>query len=446
VHYEKIRSLSENPSYDLQKKYELGNTLLHLAAKNGYLDIVTDLIKKRAPINSTNDYQETPLRLAIVHEHVRVVAFLLRKGAHTELKNIEGNTVLHAAVTQRNIRLIKVLLDGGALINSTDLNGQTSLHYAVTLEDLDMINQLLERNANIDAQSANGWTAIHHLIDLKSFKKNPLKNYQQENEVLKCLLEKGANLEIKDHQWKTPMQSNPAPSIKRQLLEAGAIDYAPSLRDLKANQQRILHFLYLALYRNEKSRIKILLARCNVNEIEEKDYNKLLSAIGSFSTPDVFEFLLTRLNTIRENIGFIYHSAKKESNKTLMLHLENNYAREVFDKKMNLYEVRNDGAFEIENEENLKRSSQLRLPTIATRDHSADHQRHPSLITHLKERNNHPFKLKNTQSYLKTQQLVPCSHIAIIFRKSLSIKEISSKQSLSSKSKNNNTESKHYGS
>ncbi|MGL9725540.1 MAG: ankyrin repeat domain-containing protein [Wolbachia sp.] len=55
-----------------------GDTALHLAAKDGYSEIVQYLIEKDAAIvNSLNKYYDTSLLLAVKYDYLDIVAKLL---------------------------------------------------------------------------------------------------------------------------------------------------------------------------------------------------------------------------------------------------------------------------------------------------------------------------------------------------------------------------------
>ena len=68
-----------------------GNTALHLASANGFIDVVRYLVNElHCNINAKNKSLSTPLSWAAFNGQRAVVEFLLEKGADFDVKNING--------------------------------------------------------------------------------------------------------------------------------------------------------------------------------------------------------------------------------------------------------------------------------------------------------------------------------------------------------------------
>ena len=68
-----------------------GNTALHLASANGFIDVVRYLVNElHCNINAKNKSLSTPLSWAAFNGQRTVVEFLLEKGADFDVKNING--------------------------------------------------------------------------------------------------------------------------------------------------------------------------------------------------------------------------------------------------------------------------------------------------------------------------------------------------------------------
>ena len=68
-----------------------GNTALHLASANGFIDVVKYLVNDlHCDINPKNKSQSTPLSWAAFNGQKAVVEFLLEKGADFDTKNVNG--------------------------------------------------------------------------------------------------------------------------------------------------------------------------------------------------------------------------------------------------------------------------------------------------------------------------------------------------------------------
>ena len=74
---------------------EDGTTLLHLAARNGHLELVTFLIDRGATVDLADDlYGWTALHKAAVGGHPDIVSMLIERGANPKLKTHSCNTPL----------------------------------------------------------------------------------------------------------------------------------------------------------------------------------------------------------------------------------------------------------------------------------------------------------------------------------------------------------------
>lgn len=90
--------------------------LLHLAAQDGDLPKVKELIEKGCSVNRFDDLSRTPLHYAVEGGHIEVVKYLIQSGAdvnaHDESKI--GNTPLREVADQCSYVMAKVLIDAGA--------------------------------------------------------------------------------------------------------------------------------------------------------------------------------------------------------------------------------------------------------------------------------------------------------------------------------------------
>jgi ankyrin repeat protein len=71
------------------------DTLLHCAARSGYLDTVVELVNFGVDVNVLNNNRETPLLQASRAGHFEVCEFLMRNGATAGLASVWGETPMH---------------------------------------------------------------------------------------------------------------------------------------------------------------------------------------------------------------------------------------------------------------------------------------------------------------------------------------------------------------
>jgi ankyrin repeat protein len=91
-------------------------TLLHFAATNGKIDVMTHLLAYRADINATDAQGETPLHQATRMAQLAAVELLVRKNANTTCENNGGDCPLALAQKCQDSdlknRMIHLIVEG----------------------------------------------------------------------------------------------------------------------------------------------------------------------------------------------------------------------------------------------------------------------------------------------------------------------------------------------
>lgn len=184
---EMMKYLLKN-GFTLKDKTNRGSTPLIVAAEGNNLNIIKFIIKEyvktnKIDINERNYNGETALMSAarIGLGRIKVVKYLAQNGADLTLIDNEGQTALMLAARYDNPEIVEYLLENNADINELDI----ILSSCVGL--IDRVKYLVEKeNQDINAADKNGRTP---LIGAANYNKI---------EVVKYLLEKGANTEAKD--------------------------------------------------------------------------------------------------------------------------------------------------------------------------------------------------------------------------------------------------------
>ena len=91
---EELRVLIRKNKSLVKQADEHGRTLLYLACKSGFYDMVKMLLEKGAEINKIQRDGSTPLHAAAFFGQSLVVGLLLEYGAQTDIKNKWGQTAL----------------------------------------------------------------------------------------------------------------------------------------------------------------------------------------------------------------------------------------------------------------------------------------------------------------------------------------------------------------
>ncbi|KAL5258380.1 hypothetical protein ACHWQZ_G009025 [Mnemiopsis leidyi] len=181
-----VRYCVQEKKVDVNIQDSEGQTALHLAAGRGDLQVIKYLWEKGADVNIQDSRGEAALHRAADRGHLQVIKYLWEKGADVNIQDSEGMTALHRAVNSGHLQVFKYLLEKGADVNIQNSEGKTALHRAVFRRDLQVIDFLLEKEADVNIQDSEGKTALHMAARDGSL------------HVFKYLLEKGADVNIQD--------------------------------------------------------------------------------------------------------------------------------------------------------------------------------------------------------------------------------------------------------
>ena len=102
-------------------------TLLHVAAGFGHLELVKELLERGASVNLQNSLGWTALMDAAGRGHLSVLFVLLQHSASIDLQDIDSVTALMRAADQRQQPCVKALLRAKANTELIDNKGRTAL-------------------------------------------------------------------------------------------------------------------------------------------------------------------------------------------------------------------------------------------------------------------------------------------------------------------------------
>ena len=149
--------------------------------------------------------------------------------ADEEAKN---PTTLGSAVLQGNVKMVKMFLDKGADVNAKDNYGNTVLSYTINsrnspAQNIAITKMLLDKGADVNAKTYGDLVGPFGTILIDAVKPNPyadnkiLKTKKADinakTEMVKMLLEKGADVSMKDSQGKTAFDYTHDPKILEML-------------------------------------------------------------------------------------------------------------------------------------------------------------------------------------------------------------------------------------
>ena len=175
---------------DRRAEKDLKYALVH-AAMNGRLERVKSLVEKGADVNAAGSFGRTPLMVAASHGHMPVAKFLLEKGADVNAKTKGGGSALKEALRNADgvgdqVSVAKLLKDHGAK--------PTILETAAFIGDMEAVKRFLEADVDLNVKGTRQEPSPLMAAALGG-----------QCEVVKLLLERGANIETKDEYGNTPL-------------------------------------------------------------------------------------------------------------------------------------------------------------------------------------------------------------------------------------------------
>ena len=153
-------------------------SLLHLAAKHGWMDIVIDLITKyKCDTNCKDSCGRTPLHYAVIYfNHLEVVRYFINE-QHCDpmIRDNDGDTPLHIACNYGNVHLVQYLLSTGKVDPlAKNKNGESpmykdnqsrlpTLHLAAKHGWIDNVIDLLTKyKCDTNCKDSCGRTPLHY--------------------------------------------------------------------------------------------------------------------------------------------------------------------------------------------------------------------------------------------------------------------------------------------
>lgn len=167
-------------------KNQNGNTPLHIAARQGNVDIAAFLIEKGADLEAKNPTGYTPLFFAVLSKQPEAVRFFLGKGADVNAQTRFQTTPLFTAAESGNSEIVRALIEKGANVNHISPWFGTPLHRAAYMSFPEVAKILLDAGADLKAADQHGRSALHQAAQLGRV------------EIARLLIERGADLDAVD--------------------------------------------------------------------------------------------------------------------------------------------------------------------------------------------------------------------------------------------------------
>lgn len=221
---------------------------VHIANDNVLL--IDKTIKLGADINSISKIGLKPLQCAIIRKSFKAIDYLINAPNFKAIEEVngtyKGDLIMHFMCEHDKIEQFCQLLNKGANYNIVDNNGQTNVHYCALYNSKKILNHIITNCLmNLNVIDAKGDTPLHiasyngtlDIVEiLTSSKKCDLniKNLQGKtaiylaclsyqdstvDKVVRRLIEKGANVNIKTNDQRSPLITCCALSLHSTIKE-----------------------------------------------------------------------------------------------------------------------------------------------------------------------------------------------------------------------------------
>ncbi|XP_061824321.2 kinase D-interacting substrate of 220 kDa B isoform X2 [Nerophis lumbriciformis] len=158
----------------------------NLAAIKAHLDKFKD-------VDSRSDNGQTPLMVAAEQGNLEIVQELIRRGANVNCDDVDCWTALISASKEGHIQVVKELLDNNANKEHRDMGGWTSLMWAAYKGRTDVAQMLLDKGAN---PNITGQYSVYPIIWAAG---------RGHAEIVHLLLQHGAKVNCSDKYGTTPL-------------------------------------------------------------------------------------------------------------------------------------------------------------------------------------------------------------------------------------------------
>lgn len=132
---------------------------------------------------------------------------LLNKEDNINEKDKFGSTLLIHCIRNNRLDMVIYLIEIGADVNLVGKDNTSPLHYAVQAQNYEIVKYLLQLDIKINTQNIDGNTPLSEALDLYIGK-------QTEENIIKLLLDKGANPTLSNYYGVSPLNSLDMPKNK----------------------------------------------------------------------------------------------------------------------------------------------------------------------------------------------------------------------------------------
>ncbi|KAL3506959.1 hypothetical protein ACH5RR_032341 [Cinchona calisaya] len=252
----------------------------HVAAKQGHLEVLKELLRFFPNLNMTTDSSNTTaLHTAAAQGHIDVVNLLLDIDPNiAKIARNNGKTVLHTAARMGHLEVVKSLLSKDPSIGfRTDKKGQTALHMAVKGQNVEIVQELIRPDPSVLGLEDNkGNTALH------------IATRKGRIQIVQCLISsEGIEINAVNKAGETPLDISEKlaiPELDTILKEAGALhseDHGKppnAAKQLKQTVSDIKHDVQSQLQQSRQTGFRVRKIAKNVKKLHISGLNNAINS------------------------------------------------------------------------------------------------------------------------------------------------------------------------
>uniref|UniRef100_A0ACD5WX36 Uncharacterized protein n=1 Tax=Avena sativa TaxID=4498 RepID=A0ACD5WX36_AVESA len=264
-------------------KARSGYDALHIAAKQGDVEVTKELLQALPDLSMTVDASNTTaLNTAATQGHMEVVRLLLEvDGSLALIARSNGKTALHSAARNGHVEVVRALLEAEPSIAlRVDKKGQTALHMAAKATSLDVVDALLAADPTLlNLPDSKGNTALH------------IASRKARHQIIKRLLElPDTNLKAINRSGETPLDTAEKMGngeVAGALAEHGVVSaraLSPTggggnpARELKKQVSDIKHEVHSQLEQTRQTRVRMQGIQKRINKLHEEGLNNAINS------------------------------------------------------------------------------------------------------------------------------------------------------------------------
>ncbi|XP_042518210.1 ankyrin repeat-containing protein At5g02620-like [Macadamia integrifolia] len=271
-----------------QTTFQTSNTVLHIAAKFGKLDLASEIVKLQPEmVSAVNKKMETPLHEACREGHVELMKLLLGTDLRVAYKlNHQNESVLFVACDRGQFDVVKLLLANYSwLLLLEDDRPSTSLHAAASAGYFDIVKEILKKRPDLASRKdCHGCSPLH------------LACSKGHLDITRELLRLDPDLSsLQDNDGKTPLHSA---AIKGRVNIIDEI-LSTTLDSAEMVTQQGETVLHLAVKNNQYEAVRYLIDTLNITNLlnmPDKDGNTILHLASAGKLTTMVTLLVNKTN------------------------------------------------------------------------------------------------------------------------------------------------------